>query len=82
MKRVDFISPAARLEDALKQLEMSWRATQEHWNDPISRKVEDEFLVPLHGSVRSLMDAIGKLSLTMRKAEQDCLHPRERSQSL
>lgn len=82
MKRVDFISPAARLEDALKQLEMSWRATQEHWNDPISQKVEDQFLVPLHGSVRSLMDAIGKISHIMRKAEQDCLHPRERSQSL
>jgi hypothetical protein len=82
MKRVDFISPAARLEDALKQLEMSWRATQEFWHDPISQKVEDEFLVPLHGSVRSLMDAIGKTALVMRKAEQDCLHPRERSQSL
>ncbi|MFN9718480.1 MAG: hypothetical protein ACK58L_07295 [Planctomycetota bacterium] len=82
MKRVDFISPAARLEDALKQLQMSWRETREHWNDPISQKVEDEYLVPLQGQIRSMLDAVGKMSLLMRKAEQDCLHPRERHVSL
>lgn len=82
MKRVDFISPAARLEDALKQLEATWAATREVWNDPISQKVEDEFLVPLHGQVRSMLDAVNKMSLVMRKAEQECLHPRERRVSL
>ena len=61
MKRVDFISPAARLEDALKQLEASWMATKESWNDPISQKVEDDFLVPLHGQVRSMLDAVHNL---------------------
>ena len=82
MKRVDFISPAARLEDALKQLEVSWMVTREHWNDPVSQKVEDEFLVPLHGQVRSMLDAVSKMSLIMRKAEQECLHPRERHVAL
>ncbi len=82
MKRVDFISPAARLEDALKQLEMAWMATREHWHDSISQKVEDEFLLPIHGQVRTMLDATSKMSLKMRKAEQDCLHPRERSVSL
>lgn len=82
MKRVDFISPAARLEDALKQLEASWMATKESWNDPISQKVEDDFLVPLHGQVRSMLDAVNKMSLVMRKAEQECLHPRERNINL
>ncbi len=61
MKRVDFISPAARLEDALKQLQMAWMATREHWNDPISQKVEDEYLVPLQGQIRSMLDAVGKM---------------------
>ena len=82
MKRVDFISPAARLEDALKQLEASWMATKESWNDPISQKVEDDFLVPLHGQVRSMLDAVKKMALVMLKAEQECLHPRERNVSL
>jgi hypothetical protein len=82
MKRVDFVSPAARLEDALRQLEASWAATRQHWNDPISQKVEDDFLAPLHGQIRSLVDGIGNLSQVMRKAELECLHPRERSASL
>ena len=82
MKRVDFVSPGARLEDALKQLEMAWMVTKEHWHDPISQKVEDEYLVPLHGQIRSMLDAVSKMSITMRKAEQECLHPRERSVSL
>lgn len=79
MKRVDFVSPAARLEDALKQLEAAWMATKEHWNDPISQKVEDEYLLPLHGQVRSMLDGVSKMSLKMRIAEQECLHPRERN---
>ena len=82
MKRVDFISPAARLEDALRQLEAAWAATKESWHDPISQKVEDDFLVPLHGQVRTMLDAVSKMSLVMRKAEQECLHPRERNVSL
>lgn len=82
MKRVDFISPAARLEDALKQLEAAWMAAREHWHDPVSQKVEDEYLVPIHGQVRTMLDAVSKMSLKMRKAEQECLHPRERNVSL
>ncbi len=79
MKRVDFVSAAARLEDALKELESAWMATREQWNDSISQKVEDEYLLPLHGQVRTMLDAISKMSVKMRIAEQDCLHPRERS---
>ena len=82
MKRVDFVSPASRLEDALKQLEASWAATKELWHDAVSQRVEDDFLVPLHGQVRSMLDAVSKMALVMRKAEQDCLHPRERNVSL
>ena len=79
MKRVDFVSPAARLEDALKQLEAAWMATREHWDDSISQKVEDEYLMPLHGQVRSMLDAVDKMSMKIRNAEQDCLHARERN---
>lgn len=82
MKRVDFISPAARLEDALKQLEAAWIETREQWDDSISQKVEDEFLLPVHAQVRTMMDAVSKMSVRMRKAEQDCLHPRERNVTL
>lgn len=77
MRNADFISPAARLADALKRLEAVWMETQEEWTDPVSRKVEDEFLVPLHGHVRSMLDTVEKLSGVMTKAERACMHPRE-----
>lgn len=79
MKRSDFVSPASRLEDALRQLEAAWQATCEHWSDPVSQTVEDEYLVPLHATVTSMLDAVSKLTGVMRTAESECLHPRERN---
>ena len=82
MRNADFISPAARLADAMKKLEMAWMETREHWSDPISQKVEDEYLVPLHGEVRAMLDTIEKLSGVMTNAEKACMHPREHGQIL
>ncbi len=82
MRRADFLSSAARLEDAMKRLEQQWMDTREEWNDPVSRRVEDEFLVPLHGQVQVMLDTVNKLSGVMAKAERECAHPRELSQYL
>ncbi len=78
MKRVDVMSPAARLEDAMKQLVNSWNATKEHWNDSVSFKVEEEYIVPIQAQIRCLLDASSKLSQVLRTAENECQHPRER----
>ncbi len=82
MRNADFISPMARLEDSLKQLEKAWMDTTEDWSDPISRKVEDEYLMPLKSQVSAMMDTVEKLSGVFTKAEQACSHPREMHQSL
>lgn len=82
MKNADFISAASRLEDALKQLEASWSVTREDWSDGVSRRVEDDFLVPLKAQVRTMTDTVEKLSGVIRQAESACLHPREKHQSL
>ena len=77
MRHADFRSSAARLADAMKQLEQCWMETREEWSDSVSRRVEDEYLVPLHGQVRAMLDTVEKLSRVMSQAEQACLHPRE-----
>lgn len=77
MKHADFVSPASRLEDALKQLQHSWIATREHWDDPVSVRVEEEFLIPLQAQIRCMLDAANKLSQVVRTAEHECSHPRE-----
>jgi len=79
MKRSDFISPAARLDDAMRQLESSWQTTKEYWQDPVSETVEEEFLLPLQSTVRTMLDAVTKLSSVTRTAESECSHPRERN---
>ncbi|MEQ9409160.1 MAG: hypothetical protein RIK87_15600 [Fuerstiella sp.] len=82
MRNADFLSPAARLEDAMKQLEKSWMDTCEEWSDPVSRHVEDDYLMPLKGQVRAMLDTVEKLAGVMAKAERACSHPRELNQWL
>jgi len=82
MRNADFVSPAARLEDALKHLEHAWQNTKEHWSDSVSQKVEDEYLVPLHNQVVLMRDAVGRLSDVMGHAERECLHQRESGPTL
>ncbi|MEN9555150.1 MAG: hypothetical protein RLZZ232_1436, partial [Planctomycetota bacterium] len=47
-----------------------------------SQKVEEDYLLPLRAQIRSLTDAISKTSQTMRRAEWECQHERERGGSL
>ena len=82
MRNADFIAPCSRLEDALKQLEKSWTDTKEEWSDPVSRRIEDDFLVPLKGQVRAMLDTVNKLSGVMANAERACSHPRELNRML
>ncbi|MCA9083928.1 MAG: hypothetical protein KDA81_07720 [Planctomycetaceae bacterium] len=77
MRHADFRSPAARLADAMKQLEAAWMNTKEEWADPVSQHVEDEYLVPLHGQVRAMLDTVEKLAEVMGRAERACSHRRE-----
>ena len=77
MRIVDFRSPAARLDDSLRQLELAWMDTKEDWSDSISQKVEDDYLVPLKGQIRAMLDTVEKLSGVMQHAERACSHSRE-----
>ncbi|MCA9047873.1 MAG: hypothetical protein KDA89_04050 [Planctomycetaceae bacterium] len=77
MRHADFRSPAARLADAMKQLNIVWMDVREDWSDSVSQHVEDEYLVPLHGQVRAMLDTIEKLSEVTTRAERACMHQRE-----
>ncbi len=82
MRQADFISPAARLEDALTRLEQAWQQTKEHWTDPVSQTVEEDYLVPLHNQVSMMLDAVNKISEVMGNAERECSHKREHGPAL
>jgi len=78
VKRIDFVSPGARLEEALQQLEASWQVARRDWSDQVSQRVEDEYLLKIRAQVRLLLDGIGRTATVLRKAEQECRHPREK----
>lgn len=82
MRRADFISPAARLQDALTRLEHAWQQTREDWSDPVSETVEEDYLVPLHNQVSMMLDAVNKISEVMGRAERECSHSRESTPGL
>ncbi len=82
MKRVDFQSSAARLEDAFAELEAAWLSARAAWNDTVSRRVEDEYLIPMQSMIRSMHDAIDSTSQVLKKAQQECQHPREHRSSM
>lgn len=77
MSQFDFRSPAGRLRDALLKLEQRWRITQEDWNDSVSSRVEEEYLLPLHSEVQAMLDTASRLAEVMQKAERACRHPKE-----
>ncbi len=77
MRNADFMSPAARLAESMKQLERVWMETKEEWSDGVSQRVEDEYLVPLHAQVHVMLDTVGKLTDVMSQAERACMHSRE-----
>ena len=82
MRNADFHSPCGRLHDDLRALENAWMETQENWDDSVSQQVEDDFLLPIAGEVRAMLDTVEKLSGVMSKAERACMHPREQGSVL
>jgi hypothetical protein len=82
MRQADFVSPASRLEDAITRLEHAWLHTKEHWSDPVSQTVEEDYLVPLHNQVSLMLDAVNTISEVMGQAERECSHKRESGAAL
>ncbi|MCH2202681.1 MAG: hypothetical protein MK102_11975 [Fuerstiella sp.] len=82
MQNADFISPASRLTDALTRLELTWQQTKEHWSDPVSQTVEENYLVPIHNQVSLMLNAVNQISEVMGQAERECSHKRESDAAL
>jgi hypothetical protein len=72
MKSCDFNSGAAKLELALKTLRTTLNAVDQQWNDDAKRKFWDNHITQLDPSVRTMFDAIGRLSEAVAAAERDC----------
>ena len=57
---------------SLKDLKARWEKIGLHWNDPVSRQFEKEFLDPLEGKARAAVGAMEHLGDLIYKAKRDC----------
>ena len=62
----------AQLMKATKTLMHQWDQATEHWDDPVSRKIESKHLNPLLDSIKSAIGAMELMGEAMAKADSEC----------
>lgn len=66
------IDGSGQLKAAADQLEETWTAAREHWQDAVSRSLEEEHFEPLFSQVRMTLDAIARLNGVLVTACREC----------
>jgi hypothetical protein len=61
-----------KLVSSLKELNTRWEHVQRHWNDPVRKDFEREFLAPLEGKVRSGASAMEHMNELLMKVRREC----------
>ncbi len=62
----------ANLLDAMKDLRHRWDRIREHWDDPVSRDIEEKFLDPLEPRLRNAAHAMSHMGELLARADQEC----------
>ena len=57
---------------ATKALMYQWNQATEHWDDPVSRKIESNHLNPLLDSIKTAIGAMELMGEAMAKADSEC----------
>ncbi len=58
------------LDTSWKKLRQKWEQTQTIWNDPVSRKFEKTFLVPLAEQMQRTQRELERLTQVIEQAQQ------------
>lgn len=72
MRQTDLHTDAARLRDALKDLQIAWNDVGEHWNDRVSEKFREDHLDPLGPVLKQSLDAVSRMSQLTDQIRRDC----------
>ena len=66
------IDGAGQLDAAADLLEETWLAARTHWDDGVSRSLNEEHFEPLFAQVRMTIDAISRLNSVLMSACREC----------
>jgi hypothetical protein len=72
MKSWDFSSGAAKLELAMKSLQLADAELEQYWTDAAHQKFQETYLEPLEPRIRSMLEAIHRVSEVFEIAERQC----------
>ncbi len=62
----------AQLTKATKALMYQWDVTTSQWDDPVSKRIEDQHITPLLESVKSAISAMETMGESVAKSINDC----------
>jgi hypothetical protein len=72
MRKCDLATGAARIRDALENVEITWSEVSLEWNDAVSRRFGEQHLDPIVPRLKLALDAISRMALLMDEVERDC----------
>jgi hypothetical protein len=72
VKNWDFHSSAAKMRQAMKDIELAKARVADEWQDDKLRQLDEAYLEPLAPKIRGLLLAIAELSETLSRAERAC----------
>lgn len=61
-----------QLGKAMKELTHRWLETKSVWNDAVSRRLEDDFLVPLESDLKNAVSAMDRIGVLIQTIKRDC----------
>jgi hypothetical protein len=72
MKSWDFTGGAAKLELAMKSLQIADVELVQYWDDAAHQKFQETYLEPLEPKVRNMLEAIHRITEVFEVADRQC----------
>jgi hypothetical protein len=61
-----------QLTKQMRDLLFRWQETKGAWDDPVSKKVEEQFIVPLEQHLKNALSAMDHMGAVLQQAKHDC----------
>jgi hypothetical protein len=61
-----------QLAKSIKELTHRWMETKSVWDDPVSRRLEEELLHPLESDLRNAVGAMDRVGVLLATIRREC----------
>ena len=79
MPRWSLETGCAHLRDAMDDLQIAWRETNELWQDEVSQKFCQNYLEPVGPALKQALEAAGRMQQLMNEIQRECDEHDERT---